>query len=197
MESRKGIVATASRLGRTGGLFLRILLVIAMVCSCGYSAEAKAKTKKKKTAHSSKTVPKKPVSLNETPLKKENYPAEISGRIAIYNTQVVEINTLRKTDPKLAKARGEVLKIQKESFELYTSFMASMPGREADKIRKAVSTNAWYKDMPQIAFVASMGLPDDVETTPPQDGSRLKLTYKSAFFYFEKGRLRSYDLPHS
>jgi hypothetical protein len=164
-----------------------------MICCCGYSAEAKQKPKKKKPAHSSKKVSKKPVSLNETPLKPENYPAEISGRIAAYNVQVNEINSVRKKDPKLATARGEVLKIQKESFEIYTSFMASVNGREVDKIRKTVAAGAWYKGMPQIAFVASMGLPDDVETTPAKDGSRLKLVYKSTSFYFENGTLHGFD----
>ena len=51
--------------------------------------------------------------------------------------------------------------------------------------------------MPQIAFVVSMGLPDDVEITPPNEGSRLKLVYKSSVFYFEKGRLRSYEMGRS
>ncbi len=32
-----------------------------------------------------------------------------------------------------------------------------MSGREADKIRKTVADGAWYKGMPQIAFIASMG----------------------------------------
>jgi hypothetical protein len=182
----------ASRLKYRGGALLRATLIVAMVCCCGYPALAKQKLKKKTTASSKKTS-KKPVSLNEIPLKSENYPAEISSRIAAYNVQVNDINAVRKKDPKLAKARGDVLKIQKEIFENYTSFMASMNGREADKIRKTVATGAWYKGMPQVAFIASMGLPDDVQTTPVQDGSRLKLIYKSTSFTFEKGRLRSYD----
>ncbi len=187
------MILPAARLKFRGGVLLRSILIVALACSCGYSAGAKEKSKKKKPVHSSSKASKKPVSLYETPLKPRNYPAEISGRIAAYNAQVNEINEVRKTDPKLAKARGEVLKIQRESFEIYTSFMASMGGGEADKIRKTVAAGAWYKGMPQIAFIASMGLPDDVETTPAKDGSRLKLVYKSTSFYFEKGTLRSFD----
>ena len=37
----------------------------------------------------------------------------------------------------------------------------------------------------------SMGLPDDIQSTPEKNG--LKLVYKSSTFYFEKGRLRAYD----
>ena len=138
-------------------------------------------------------VVKKPVSLNETPLKPGNYPPEIAVRVAAYNAQVVEINTQRKKDPKLAKARGEVLAIQKQSFDVYASFMAEMNGREADKIRKAVAVGGWYKGMPQIAFVASMGLPDDIES-PPREGGRVKMVYKTSVYYFEKGRLRDIQL---
>ena len=194
MSSRKRIGIAESRLKRTGGVFLRALLIVAMASCCGYSAWAKPK--KKKTPQSSKKIPRKPVSLDEVPLDPGHYPIEISKRIMAYNADVKEINAERKKDPRLAKARGEVLKIQKESYELYTSFMDSMDGRDADKIRKTVAGNAWYKGMPQIAFLASMGLPDDIGATPAKDGG-LTLIYKSTSFYFEKGRLRSFVMPHS
>lgn len=183
-----------SRLAHTGGILLRALLAIAVVSLCAGTAEAKTKKKtSSKSSSSSKkksSSAKKPVSLNEVPLKAANYPAEISGRIALYNEEVSEINAVRKKDPAMAKARGEVLKIRKESFDQYGAFMASMKGGEADKIRKAVATNGWYKGMPQIAFVASQGLPDDLVSSKD---SRLTLIYKSGSYHFEKGRLRSYD----
>lgn len=134
---------------------------------------------------------------NEAPalvsLKPEHYPAEIAGQIRAYNAELAEVNGLRRKDASMAKARTEVLKIKKESFETYITFMSAFSGREADKIRKAVATNGWYKGMPQIAFVVSQGLPDDIESTPIRDGQRLKLTYKSGTYYFEKGKLRSFD----
>lgn len=187
-----------SRLAHAGGLLLRALLAVAMVSFSAGTAEAKTKKKtstkssssSKKKGSSSKNTAKKPVSLDEVPLKASNYPAEISGRIALYNEEVSEINAVRKKDPAMAKARGEVLKIRKESFDQYGTFMASMKGGETDKIRKAVASNGWYKGMPQIAFVASQGLPDDLVSGKD---SRLTLIYKSGSYHFEKGRLRSYD----
>ena len=61
----------------------------------------------------------------------------------------------------------------------------------AEKVRKAVLAKGWYKGMPQIAFVVSMGLPDDVETIPGKDGDQLRLVYGQSSYYFEKGELRS------
>jgi hypothetical protein len=179
------------RATRIAALWLRVLLFACVVCVFGHIAEAKSK-KKSSSKHSTASK-KKSQPTTETELKPENYPAEIAGRIRLYNADVREINGVRKKDPKLAKARGEVLKIQKESFEVYTTFMSSMSGRDADKIRKTVSQNGWYKGMPQIAFIASMGLPDDVEGAPSKEGNHLKLMYKSGTYYFEKGRLRSFD----
>ena len=66
-----------------------------------------------------------------------------------------------------------------------------MDNRRAEKVRKAVAARGWYKGMPQIAFVVSMGLPDDVETIPDKGGDRLRLVYHSVSYYFEKGELRS------
>lgn len=183
-----------SRLERAGGFVLRSLLVVALAFWCGHSALAKTKPKSKKAAVASKKTAKPKVSPDEKPLLASNYPPELGARIAEYNEEAREINAVRKKDPKLAKARGEVLAIRKQSFELYAMFITSMSPREADKIRKTVAAKAWYKGMPQIAFVVSMGLPDDLETTPPKDGSRLKLVYKTSTFYFEKGRLRDYKM---
>lgn len=181
----------ASRLKRAGGVLLRALLIAALVSCCGHSAWAKHKPNKKKTGHAK--ISKKAVSPDRPQLRTADYPPEITSQIAAYNVLVKEINAERKKDPKLAKARGEVLEIQKESFDLYASFMAEMGGREVDKIRKAVAVKGWYKGMPQIAFVVSMGLPDDLESMPAKDGGQLKLIYKSSSFYFEKGRLREYE----
>jgi len=193
------------RLKRAGRLLLRGMLVAAFLFCTGHGASAKQKPKHKKTAHSSARsssrrhagASSKKISTAITRLDSVNYPPELSARIADYNTQAREINAIRGKDPKMAKARGEVLEIQRESFELYANFIASMRGREADKIRKTVSAKAWYKGMPQIAFVVSMGLPDDVQNMPAGDGTGLKLVYKSSSFYFEKGRLRAYDGGHS
>ncbi len=195
---------------------LRLLVALALALCLAAPAQAKT-TKSKKSAHTTSAASKKSlaksaskskkgsaskkgaqakhINPNEVALKPTEYPPEISSQIAAYNQQVAEINALRKTDPKMAKARGEILALQKESFDLYATLMAELNGRgEAGQIRKAVAVKGWYKGMPQIAFVVSMGLPDDVETTPPQDGSRLKLTYKTSTFYFEKGRLRAYQM---
>jgi hypothetical protein len=191
MAQGNTLLKAASRLARAGRLLLRALLVASLVSCCGHSAWAKQKPKKKKTAHAK--ISKKPVSLDRPQLRTADYPPEISGQIAAYNSLVKQINAERKKDPKLAKARGEVLEIQKESFDLYASFMAEMNGREVDKIRKAVAVKGWYKGMPQIAFVVSMGLPDDLESMPAKDGGQLKLIYKTSSFYFEKGRLREYE----
>jgi len=182
---------TMIRFRRAAGVLLRAVLVVALACFCAHTAEAKTKSKKKTSSSSRKSV-KKHVSLNEVFLKPADYPAEISGRIALYNNEVTEINALRKKDPSMAKARGEVLKIRKESFDQYAAFMASTQGREADKIRKTVAANGWYKGMPQIAFVAAQGLPDDLTS---QDANRLTLIYKSGCYHFDRGRLRSFDAP--
>jgi hypothetical protein len=189
MGSSKTKFISASRLGRAGGVLLRSLLVAALLSCFGYTAWAK-KPKSKKTAHAK--ISKKHVSPDVAQLSPANYPPEISSRVAAYNAQAREINALRNKDPRMAKARGEVLEIQRQSFELYASFMSCESGREAGKIRQAVAVNGWYKGMPQIAFVVSMGLPDDIESPSKQDG-RLKLVYKSSTFYFEKGRLREYE----
>ena len=155
---------------------------------CAYPAEAAKKKTKSKPSSKKPAGPVLPV-----PLKPENYPAEIRFRINAYNAELAEINGLRKKDSKLAHARDEVLKIKKESFEVYTAYVSSA-GRETEKIRKTVAAQGWYKGMSQIAFVASKGLPDDIQTVRLRDGSGLKLIYNSVGVYsFEKGQLRSFD----
>lgn len=191
---QQAIFVPASRLKRAAGVVSRGILVAALAMGCAHSSWAKTKPKTKKTASTSKKTAKPKVSPDEKQLLASNYPPELAARIAEYNEEAREINAIRKKDPKMAKARGEVLAIRKQSFELYAMFITSMPSREAGKIRKTVAAKAWYKGMPQIAFVVSMGLPDDLETTPPKDGSRLKLVYKTSTFYFEKGRLRDYEM---
>jgi len=168
-----------------------VLLGAMMLCLCAHPAEA---SKKKSRGKSSKSSSKKPTGPTlPVPLKPENYPAEIGFRIRLYNAELSEINAIRKNDKKLAQARDEVLKIKKESFEVYSAFISSA-GRDMDKIRKTVAAQGWYKGMPQIAFVASKGLPDDIETTRLKDGSRLKLIYNPVGYYiFEKGQLRSFE----
>ena len=203
---------------RAAGILLRGLLIASLaLCwlSSADSARASSSSKKKRTAsaHSSKSTKssksskssktaktsgksaKPKVSPDIAQLRGSNYPPEISARVTEYNKQAADINTLRKTDPKMAKARGDILAIEKESFDLYASLMVEIGKGEADKIRKAVAVNGWYKGMPQIAFVVSMGLPDDVESTPQKGGSQLKLMYKGSSFYFEKGRLATYQPP--
>ena len=125
-------------------------------------------------------------------MKPADYPSEISGRVTDYNAELEQIKAMEKQDAKMAKARGEVLKIKKESFEVYANFMSNLNGgRDVDKIRKTVAAQGWYKGMPQIAFVVSKGLPDDIETVST---TGLKLIYKSVgTYYFEKGTLRSFD----
>jgi hypothetical protein len=147
-----------------------------------------SKSSRKRGSSRKKSAPPEEVALRST-----DYPREISGRIAAYNSELEEIKALSHKDPKMAMARGEVLKIKRESFEVYSNFMSSMSGREADRIRKTVAEQGWYKGMPQIAFVVSKGLPDDIETLPDKNGSRIKLIYKSVgTYYFEKGTLRSF-----
>src|ERR1700733_11356273 len=108
MAARKITLKAAFPPRRAAG-FLGRAILIAAICCCANPAWAKQKPKAKKSAHSSKKVAKAHVNPDETPLKPENYPAELGVRIADYNTQVKEINAIRKQDAKLAKARGEVL----------------------------------------------------------------------------------------
>lgn len=160
------------------------------LCFLTHTAEAKSHRK----SHGSKSKESKVAAKERTDvaLKPENYPPEISGRIAAYNARVKENNALRRKDAGLAKARSEVLKIERESFEVYGNFISSADPRQAAKIRKAVAVNGWYKGMPQIAFIASMGLPDDLETVRDRNEKQLRLIYKSSSYYFEKGVLRSW-----
>lgn len=177
-------------LGRGAWICLRVVFA---VCLLAHTAEAKSHKKSHGSkSKKSKSAVKHPQDLANVPLKPENYPPEISGRIAAYNARLKENNALRRKDANLAKAKGEVLKIEKESFDVYGNFIASIDSRQAEKIRKAVAANGWYKGMPQIAFVASKGLPDDLELSPDHNNKRLRLIYQSNSYYFEKGVLRSW-----
>jgi hypothetical protein len=179
------------QLGRGAWIYFRVILA---VCFFAHSAEAKSHKAKLHSTKSSKSksVAKHPPDRTDVMLKPENYPPEISGRIAAYNEKLNENKALSHKDVKLAKAKGEVLKIERESFEAYTSFISSADPRQAAKIRKAVALNGWYKGIPQIAFIASMGLPDDLEAASDHNQKQLRLIYKSDSYYFEKGTLRSW-----
>ncbi|MGB8352991.1 MAG: hypothetical protein WCD79_03815 [Chthoniobacteraceae bacterium] len=136
------------------------------------------------------TEPPKPVAL-----RTGDFPAEMGSQVGAYNAELAEIDALRHKDAKMAQARGEVLKIKRDSFELYRNFISSMDTRRAEKVRKAVLAKGWYKGMPQIAFVVSMGLPDDIETIPQKNGDQLRLVYGKSSYFFEKGELRSIKKP--
>jgi len=215
MEHYRVIFLTASR-QRTNGAFLCAVIGAVVVCVCGQHAEAATHKKKSHSSssdshshsHSSSSSskhggkhggrtpkpgyskkheePQKPVAL-----RAGDFPAEMGSQVATYNTELAEIDALRRKDPKMAQAKGEILKIKRDSFELYRNFISSMDTRRAEKVRKAVLAKGWYKGMPQIAFVVSMGLPDDIETIPKKDGDQLRLVYGQSSYYFEKGELRS------
>ena len=210
MEQYRAIFLTATR-QRARGVFLCVALGAAMLCVCGQRAEASTHKKKShssesgshsssKSKHGSKhggrtpkpgyskknTEPPKPVAL-----RTGDFPAEMASQVASYNAELAEIDALRHKDAKMAQARGEVLKIKRDSFELYRNFISSMDTRRAEKVRKAVLAKGWYKGMPQIAFVVSMGLPDDIETIPQKGGDQLRLVYGKSSYFFEKGELRS------
>jgi len=208
MEHYRVIFLTASR-QRAKGAFLCAVAGAVMLCVCGQRAEASTHKKKSHSSsgtshsHSSSSSkhggrtpkpgyskkheePPKPVAL-----RAGDFPAEMGSQVATYNAELAEIDALRKKDPKMAQAKGEVLKIKRDSFELYRNFISSMDIRHAEKVRKAVLAKGWYKGMPQIAFVVSMGLPDDIETIPNKDGDQLRLVYGQTSYYFEKGELRS------
>ena len=152
-------------------------------------SSAKSHTSSSKRKGSKKATPPPVPAYVE--LKTQDYPAEIAGRLADYNTKLNEVKALHKKDPAMEKARGEVLKIEKESFDLYKDYIAASDPKRIEKIRATVASRGWTKGMPKIAFIVSMGLPDDIETVPSRDGSSLRLIYNSTSYYFEKGVLRS------
>jgi len=67
------------------------------------------------------TEPPKPVAL-----RTGDFPAEMASQVASYNSELAEIDALRGKDAKMAQARGEVLKIKKDSFELYRNYISSL-----------------------------------------------------------------------
>ena len=78
-------------------------------------------------------------------LRAGDFPAEMGSQVGTYNTELAEIDALRHKDPKMAQARGEVLKIKRDSFELYRNFISSMDTRRAEKVRKAVLSKGWVQ----------------------------------------------------